>query len=96
MPSPDGPSRRLQVMGRPLVTAGSILVVCGGGLLGFVLVIAGGMSDPAPDATPEQYGPYWPEVLAGMALMILSIGLLIWFSVLRSRDRRRVGRRSPE
>ncbi|WP_055587794.1 hypothetical protein [Peterkaempfera griseoplana] len=91
MPSPDGVSRRLRVIGLPLVTAASVLVVCGGGFLGFVLVVVGGMSDPAPDATPDQYGPYWPEVLAGVALTVLSLGALIWFSVLGSRNRRRPG-----
>lgn len=91
MPSSDGPSRRLRAVVLSLATAGSILTVCVGGFIGLVLVMAGGMSDPAPDAAPGQYGPYWPAVLAGVALMALSLGALVWFAALAARGRRRLG-----
>ncbi|MCU7827014.1 hypothetical protein [Kitasatospora sp. DSM 101779] len=85
------PSRRLRTVLEALITAVSAVVVGGGGFLGFVLVVAGGMSDPAPDATPDQYGPYWPEVLTGLTVMALSLGAAVWFSALAARGRRRLG-----
>ncbi|MGW4645457.1 hypothetical protein [Kitasatospora sp. NPDC004289] len=90
-PAPGTGRPRLRAVGRTLTVAASVLALCVGGFLGFVMVVAGGMSDPAPETPPDQYGPYWPEVLAGLALMLLSLGALIWFGALSSRGRRRLG-----
>ncbi|WP_143687095.1 hypothetical protein [Streptomyces sp. TLI_171] len=74
----------------PLVAAVSMLVVCAGGFVGFVLVIAQGMSDPAPGATSDP-SVYWPALLLGATLSLLSLGAVIGFLVLRHRGRRRLG-----
>ncbi|WP_030269860.1 hypothetical protein [Streptomyces sp. NRRL B-24484] len=91
MTRPDSPVGRTRTVLLTLITAACAVVACGGGFLGFVMVVAGGMSDPAPNATPDQYGPYWPEVLAGLAAMALSVGGIVWFAVLTARERRRLG-----
>ncbi|MFJ1758362.1 hypothetical protein [Kitasatospora sp. NPDC088134] len=87
MSSPDGPRRQLTVMGAPLVAAVSTLVVCAGESVGSVLVIAQGISDPALGATSDP-SVYWPALLLGATLLLLSLGAVIWFLVLGHRGRR--------
>ncbi|MFJ1756433.1 hypothetical protein [Kitasatospora sp. NPDC088134] len=95
MAGSDGRRERLRGVGLSLAAVGSVLIVCWGGFAGFVVAIAQGLADPAPGAASDGGGVYWPPLLVGLAMVLLSGGSLVWFLVQRSRQRPRLGLVGP-